>query len=71
MEEVRIDIRQAYGILILVTLEHLKLFKDIVQTRSISRGAQLNGISQSAASQHLGRWNVSTESVCWIAARAR
>ncbi len=37
-----------------MTLEHLKLFKDIVQTRSISRGAQLNGISQSAASQHLG-----------------
>jgi DNA-binding transcriptional LysR family regulator len=37
-----------------VTLEHLKLFKDIVQTRSISRGAGLNGISQSAASQHLG-----------------
>jgi len=37
-----------------VTLEHLKLFKDIVQSRSISRGAQLNEISQSAASQHLG-----------------
>lgn len=37
-----------------MTLEHLKLFKDIVQTRSISRGAGLNGISQSAASQHLG-----------------
>jgi DNA-binding transcriptional LysR family regulator len=37
-----------------VTLEHLKLFRDIVHTRSVSRGAQLNGISQSAASQHLG-----------------
>ena len=37
-----------------MTLEHLKLFKDIVQSRSISRGAQLNEISQSAASQHLG-----------------
>jgi DNA-binding transcriptional LysR family regulator len=33
--------------------EHLKLFRDIVQTRSVSRGAALNGISQSAASQHL------------------
>ena len=37
-----------------MTFEHLKLFKAIVQTRSISRGAQLNGVSQSAASQHLG-----------------
>ncbi|MGQ9635838.1 MAG: LysR family transcriptional regulator [Bryobacteraceae bacterium] len=33
--------------------EHLKLFRDIVQSRSVSRGAALNGISQSAASQHL------------------
>lgn len=33
--------------------EHLKLFRDIVQTRSVSRGASLNGVSQSAASQHL------------------
>jgi DNA-binding transcriptional LysR family regulator len=30
-----------------------KLFRDIVQSRSVSRGASLNGISQSAASQHL------------------
>ncbi len=29
----------------------LHLFKDIVQTRSISRGASLNGVTQSAASQ--------------------
>jgi len=34
-------------------LEHLKLFRDIAQARSMSRGAQLNGISQSAASQHI------------------
>jgi DNA-binding transcriptional LysR family regulator len=33
--------------------EHLKLFRDIVQSRSVSRGAALNDISQSAASQHL------------------
>lgn len=30
-----------------------KLFRDIVQSRSLSRGAALNGISQSAASQHM------------------
>lgn len=30
-----------------------KLFRDIVQSRSLSRAAALNGISQSAASQHL------------------
>lgn len=37
----------------LVTFEHLHLFKDIVQTGSVSRGASLNGISQSAASQSI------------------
>jgi DNA-binding transcriptional LysR family regulator len=36
-----------------VTLEHFNLFKDIVHTRSFSRGANLNGVSQSAASQHV------------------
>jgi DNA-binding transcriptional LysR family regulator len=36
-----------------VTPEHLQLFRDIAQTRSISRGAKLNGVSQSAASQHI------------------
>ncbi len=30
-----------------------KLYRDIVQSRSLSRGAALNGISQSAASQHM------------------
>ncbi len=33
--------------------ENLKLFRDIVQAKSLSRGAELNGISPSAASQHL------------------
>jgi DNA-binding transcriptional LysR family regulator len=36
-----------------VDLERAKLFRDIAQSRSISKGAKLNGISQSAASQHL------------------
>ena len=36
-----------------VTIAHLKLFRDIAATRSVSRGASLNHISQSAASQHL------------------
>jgi len=49
-----IDIRISYAILRLVTFENLKLFKDIAQTKSISRGAKMNGISQSAASQHVG-----------------
>ncbi len=33
--------------------ENLKLFRDIAQTRSFSRGAALNELSQSAASQHI------------------
>jgi DNA-binding transcriptional LysR family regulator len=33
--------------------DHLKLFKDIAQSRSVSKGALMNGVSQSAASQHL------------------
>jgi DNA-binding transcriptional LysR family regulator len=36
-----------------VDLERAKLFRDIAQTRSVSKGAKQNGISQSAASQHL------------------
>jgi LysR family transcriptional regulator, transcriptional activator of the cysJI operon len=36
-----------------VIFEDCKLFRDIVQSRSVSRGASLNGISQSAASQHI------------------
>ena len=34
-------------------LDHLKLFRDIAHNRSISRGASMNNVSQSAASQHL------------------
>jgi LysR family transcriptional regulator, transcriptional activator of the cysJI operon len=36
-----------------VNFEHLKLFRDIGYHRSVSRGAALNVISQSAASQHI------------------
>jgi LysR family transcriptional regulator, transcriptional activator of the cysJI operon len=36
-----------------VDLRQLKLFKDIATARSISRGASLNDVSQSAASQHV------------------
>jgi len=36
-----------------VGFEHLKLFRDIAHARSMSRGASMNGISQSAASQHV------------------
>jgi len=36
-----------------VDLERAKLFKDIALSHSISKGAKLNGIGQSAASQHL------------------
>jgi DNA-binding transcriptional LysR family regulator len=36
-----------------VNFENLKLFRDIAQTHSFSRGASTNGISQSAASQHV------------------
>jgi LysR family transcriptional regulator, transcriptional activator of the cysJI operon len=36
-----------------VSFEQLVLFRDIVQTKSVSRGAAMSGISQSAASQHL------------------
>jgi len=36
-----------------VDLERARLFRDIAQGRSVSKGAKQNGISQSAASQHL------------------
>jgi DNA-binding transcriptional LysR family regulator len=36
-----------------VDTDHIRLFRDIVLHRSISKGAALNGMSQSAASQHL------------------
>ena len=36
-----------------MSFDHLRLFRDIVQARSLSRGAASNGISQSAASQQI------------------
>ncbi len=36
-----------------MSLDHLKLFKDIAQSHSVSKGAAMNDVSQSAASQHL------------------
>jgi len=36
-----------------VIFENLKLFRDIAQMKSISRGAMLNEVSQSAASQYM------------------
>jgi DNA-binding transcriptional LysR family regulator len=36
-----------------VNYDNLKLFRDIAQTHSFSKGAALNGYSQSAASQHI------------------
>jgi DNA-binding transcriptional LysR family regulator len=36
-----------------MTLEHLKLFRDIAHARNVSHGAEACGVSQSAASQHL------------------
>jgi DNA-binding transcriptional LysR family regulator len=36
-----------------VAFDNLKLFRDITQTRSLSRAANLNGISQSATTQHV------------------
>ena len=34
-------------------LDDCKIFRDVAQSRSVSKGAALNGISQSAASQHI------------------
>ena len=39
--------------MVLVLFDNSKLFRDIAQARSVSRGAAQNGISQSAASQHI------------------
>lgn len=36
-----------------MSYENLRLFRDIAQTRSFSKGASLNELSQSAASQHV------------------
>jgi LysR family transcriptional regulator, transcriptional activator of the cysJI operon len=39
--------------MLLVNHESFKLFRDIAQNRSFSRAAAMNGVSQSAASQHV------------------
>jgi DNA-binding transcriptional LysR family regulator len=36
-----------------LVFDHLKLFRDVAITQSVSRGAQMNGVSQSAVSQHV------------------
>ena len=36
-----------------MTLDHLKLFRDVALARSMTRGAEICGVSQSAASQQL------------------
>ena len=36
-----------------MTYENVKLFRDIAQSHSFSRAAAMNGVSQSAASQHV------------------
>ncbi len=36
-----------------MTLDQIQLFRDLAQTKSVSKAAQLNSVSQSAASQHL------------------
>src|SRR5207302_5758102 len=48
-----IEISTAYDILAVLLFDNIKLFRDIAQWKSVSRGASHNGISQSAASQHI------------------
>src|SRR5579859_4015532 len=48
-----VTITLAYVILNPVVLDDCKLFRDVAQSRSVSKGAALNGISQSAASQQI------------------
>jgi LysR family transcriptional regulator, transcriptional activator of the cysJI operon len=36
-----------------VSFEHLRLFRDVALTRSITRAAELNGVTPSATSQHI------------------
>ena len=47
------SIRNAYGILAKVIFADCKLFRDVAHAKSLSRAAQINGISQSAATQHI------------------
>jgi len=48
-----LEIRWPYVIFNLLNFDHLELFREIVQTKSLTRGAAQCGVSQSAASQHL------------------
>ena len=48
-----LNIMSAYVMLGQVVLDDCKLFRDVAQSRSVSKGAALNGISQSAASQQI------------------
>src|SRR5579859_375305 len=48
-----VTITLAYDILNKVILDDCKLFRDVAQSRSVSKGAAMNDISQSAASQHI------------------
>ena len=47
------DIRYSYVMLGHVAVWEFKLFREIAQSRSMSKGAALCGVSQSAASQHV------------------
>lgn len=47
------NISNASVIVSSLSFDNLRLFRDIAQTRSVSRGAIANGVSQSAASQQL------------------
>jgi DNA-binding transcriptional LysR family regulator len=51
-----------------MTLEHLKLFRDIARTRNVSHGAEVCGMSQSAASQCRHEAERLLGSNSWIAA---
>ena len=50
---IRCTIRFTYVKLTEVIFEDCKLFRDVAHVRSVSRAAQINGISQSAATQHI------------------
>src|ERR1700712_2963441 len=47
------NINVAYGIFAMVIFADCKLFRDVAHARSLSRAAAMNGISQSAATQHI------------------
>jgi len=46
-------IRQPYNGMVLAELDHLRLFRDIVDLGNVSRAAERHGITQSAASQQI------------------